>query len=425
MKKLHAGRRLPVILSVAFCQIPSFSFAQDVTNADFVAQQRMILNVPKPGYLNIANHPANGAARLLVSSFKMFGEDSLLAISNWHQGVQAPQQLHTEQLTENITWPNEARSVSRELFNEEGILVSGGFLVPGKSTGAITFVPWSNPKNQQELTTPRKGWFYHRTEEWDVNGDGYLDIITARAYKPMIGRHDGELLWLENPGHALQSGKAWKEHLIGRGPDVHFRILPSSPSYPLTIISTEFSAKKMSAYRLNKSGEFDYTVLDDSLGSAFDVQIDDLNRDGQLDLLVTNHEGDLKASVFAYEFDPISLKIHMRHTLLTGIETRQKAIKSASPGPVMTFYPSTTEGLTPHKPWILVSGDGSQKAHILVPRADRDSKDWQYQEHVLWNPTSTVGQSAVADIDGDGRVEIFIPAYDANQVSVFTLEPKL
>jgi hypothetical protein len=427
MKKLCAGRQLPVTLFVAFAvvQSPSLALAQDVYNNDFTAKERMILNVPKPGYLNVARNPNTGVDQLLVSSFKMFGGDSLIAISNWQMGIHTPDHLDTTQLTDSITWPNEARSVSRELLNEDGLLVSGGFLVPGKSTGAVTFVPWKQPDQPHELTTPRKGWFYHRTEEWDVNGDGHLDIITARAYKPMMGRHEGELLWLENPGEAQHEKTPWKEHIIGRGPDVHFRVLPSSTLYPLTIISTEFSAKKLSAYRINEHGEFDYTVLDDILGSAFDVQLDDLNRDGNLDLLVTNHEADAKASVFAYEFDPSSLQIKHRHTLLTGIETRQKAIKSASPGPVMTFFPTTVNGIKPNKPWILVSGDGSQRAHVLVPVEPSDTLNWIYREHVLWNPSSTVGQSAVADIDGDGRVEIFMPAYDANKVAVYTLEPNL
>ncbi len=428
MKKLLcAGRRLPALVSVAFAVVlsPSISLAQDLENEDFLAQQRMILSVPKPGYLNIAHNPTTGSSQLLVSSFRMFGNDSLFAISNWQRGIHTPEQLERAQLTDAITWPNEARSVSRELVNAEGVLVSGGFLVPGKATGAVTFVPWAQPEKAVALTTARKGWFYHRTEEWDVNGDGHLDIVTARAYKPVMGRHDGELLWLENPGATKASSAPWKEHIIGRGPDVHFRILPQSSSYPMTIISTEFSAKKLSAYRLKADNQFEYIILDDSLGSAFDVQIDDLNRDGKMDLLVTNHESDTKASVFAYEFDPISLHIHNRHTLLTGIQTRQKAIKSASPGPVMSFFPSTRDGLKPNKPWILVSGDGSQRAHVLVPEDPSNVKNWNYREHILWNPLSTVGQSTIADIDGDGRIEIFVPAYDADQIAVFTLEPKL
>lgn len=426
MKQLWAGNRLPASFLFVLCslQISTIAHAETIENEDFIAHRRMVLDIAKPGYLNIAHNPLTGQPELLVSSFRMFGKDSLFSLSNWHKGLRSPDLLNTTTLTDTVTWPNEARSVAKEVFQDDGILISGGFLVPGKATGAVTFMPWSQPEQTHPITTPRKGWFYHRTEEWDVNGDGHLDIITARAYKPVMGKHDGELLWLENPGSGNALTLPWKEHIIGRGPDVHFRILPASKASPLTIIATEFSAKKLSAYRLNANNTFDYTVLDQTLGSAFDVQLEDLNRDGNIDLLVTNHEADAKASVFAYELDPESLRVRTRHVLLTGIETRQKAIKSASPGPISTFFPATADGKRPNKPWILVSGDGSQRAHILVPTDDTDSKTWNYREHILWNPTSTVGQSAFADIDGDGQIEIFVPAYDADQVAVFTLSSK-
>ena len=42
-------------------------------------------------------------------------------------------------------------------------------------------------------------------------------------------------------------------------------------------------------------------VIDDTIDSAYSAQVIDINNDGKLDLLVTNHEGDEnKASVFVY-----------------------------------------------------------------------------------------------------------------------------
>lgn len=418
----NAGLRFAaVLLASVFILIAQIESRADglTKNPDFTAELRTIIEINKPGYLNIALDPVTGENHLLVSSFQVFGKDQLFSISRWNQGLSAPLMLKTSILSSSTTWPNEARSAEPDLFNEPGLLIAGGFLVPGKSTGGISFIPWTPPHTPYELTTSKRGWFYHRTETWDVNEDGHLDIITARAYKPVIGEHKGELLWLENPGHL--NGK-WTEHLIGNGPDVHFRILAPTNRRPLTIISSEFSAKKLSAYQIDSKGSVQYIVLDDTLGSAFDVQIDDLNGDGQEDLLVSNHESDSKASVFGYEIDFDSLIIKARHTLITGIETKQKAIKAASPGPVTTFFPNTSSISSAQKPWILVSGDGSQKAHILVPEDNFDQQKWSYREHTLWNPKSTVGQSAVGDIDGDGKVEIFVPAYDSNQVAVFTIQ---
>lgn len=430
MKLLHAGAVASVI---AFSLPVNSSAAQNnprrrVANDGFSLVQRTILNVKKPGYLSLVEDPVNKTSHLLVSSFQAFGKDHLYSITEWNKGLSDPGALDFAILNNQITWPNEARMARPESFGTEGLLVSGGFLVPGKATGAVTFVPWHSPEHARTLTQPKKGWYYHRTEEWDVNGDGLMDIVTARGTIPVMGKPDGELLWLENPGTS-DTTSTWKEHLIARGPDVHFRILNNpmmlwSTNKPLTIITTEFSARKLTAFRQNAAGGFDSFLLDDTLGAGFDIQIEDLNADGNPDLLVTNHEPDLKASVFAYEFDPQSLRIVRRHTLLTGIETRQQGIKQASPGTIQAFQPSMRRTQSTNKPWILVSGDGSQRAHLLVPNNKTDSNDWTYSEHIVWDAKSTVGQSAVGDIDGDGNVELMIPAYDANKIAVFTIKEK-
>ncbi|MEY4064503.1 MAG: hypothetical protein RIR26_711, partial [Pseudomonadota bacterium] len=94
------------------------------------------------------------------------------------------------------------------------------------------------------------------------------------------------------------------------------------------------------------------------------------------------------------------------------------------PGPVTAFWPKNRSGVATQKPWLLVSGDGSQKAHVLVPAEPAKSQDWNYREHILWNPASTVGQSTVGDVDNDGLLELFIPAYDANKIAIFTIVPR-
>ena len=420
------------VLPMMFCMLtlsPCFTQATPLhpsNDTPFTLIERAILDIEKPGYLHVIQNPSNAQNHLFVSNFKLFGNDRLFSISNWQKGIVDSSQLRLEIFSSAAVWPNEARAADPSLFGQDGVIVSGGFLVPGKATGAVTFIPWKTPTEHFVLTTPKKGWFYHRTEEYDVNGDGLLDIVTARALKPMFGKPDGELLWLENPGtEPWASTIPWKEHIIGKGPDVHFKVLPKNDSHSFTIISTEFSAKKLSAYQQQPDGSFKYVIIDDTLGSAFDIQLADLNNDGHMDLLVSNHENDHNASVFAYELDLQSLTLKNRRTLITGIETKQKGIQAASPGPVMAFHPTSQNGSTTNKPWILISGDGSQKAHLLVPEKDTSPLDWKYAEHILWNPSSTVGQSTIADIDNDGLLEVIIPAYDANKIGVFSIRPDL
>ena len=51
----------------------------------------------------------------------------------------------------------------------------------------------------------------------DMNGDGLLDVLTARATKPIVGTQSGEMLWLEQPASNPLSGDAWTEHVISSG----------------------------------------------------------------------------------------------------------------------------------------------------------------------------------------------------------------
>ena len=56
------------------------------------------------------------------------------------------------------------------------LLVGDGFLVPGKSTGGVYALPAPTTAQNKAvcLTTPKSGYFYHRTVLRDMNGDGQL-----------------------------------------------------------------------------------------------------------------------------------------------------------------------------------------------------------------------------------------------------------
>ena len=88
-----------------------------------------------------------------------------------------------------------------------------------------------------------------------------------------------------------------------------------------------------------------------------------------------------------------------------------------SPGSAFSFFPDPSSQL--RKPLILASGDGSQRVHFLSPVSE-DPANWEYSESILLDVGSTIGQIAIADVDSDGFVEVFVPAYDAGRIEVFT-----
>lgn len=175
-------------------------------------------------------------------------------------------------------------------------------------------------------------------------------------------------------------------------------------------------------------------AVDPSIGTSFGLSIVDLNGDGKVDVLVTNHVDNTSlAGVYAYETpangnlsDPSQW---VRHTLATGFAVVLPLPGQAAPGKAQPFFPCTGSNTTStasssvlRKPWIVVSGDGEYHAYLLVPNNDADPSDWTYTRSLLWNCAGTVGEMAVADVDGDGAAEIFLPCYDTSQLNAFTYQ---
>jgi hypothetical protein len=303
-------------------------------------------------------------------------------------------------------------------MGRQGFIISSGFLLPTKSTGAISFVD-SDTGTVTKLTHDKKGFFYHRARFIDISQTGRLDIITARGHISPFSANDGELVWLKRPQNPISDD--WQEVVLTKGPDIHFRILKTSSLDLTFVVAAEFSKQQLELFWISKDGNLGSRVIDSTLGNPFDVDFADLNHDGKLDMLVTNHQHDNKASVFAYEI-PLDLKNGpwIRHTLLEGVQTRQKGFNQASPGVAKAFYPEIKESNS-NKPWILVSGDGSQRVHLLTPLSEMAS-DWTYKEEIILDTKSTVGEPLIYDFDGDGLSDFVIPAYDADKLYLMSIK---
>ena len=381
-----------------------------------------VFSMPKPAFTFV--NEFRGQPSLMITSFgTTFGSVSIVPsvadhLSGWDTTV-------PDVMVDDIIWPNEVEAVPEAVFGEKDLfLVCGGFLaVPRSNTGQVTLLDGrADNVTAYQLSTDEEGFFYHSAHWLDVDADGDLDIITAKVDFPTVGTPQGRLLWLENPGDFTTG--PWTESFLHDGPDVFFRLSDLDGDGILEIVATQFFSEKLALLwndvgNYADAGSWHSRVIDDTIGAAFDVVVVDLNRDGADDLLVTNHQHDeSESAVFAYEI-PTDIRngTFARRTIASGFVTKQPGANQASPGSPRPFHPylNATEMEKPH---IVVAGDGTQQLHLLRPRS-ADPDDWDYIMETMIDVSSTVGLMSVADVDGDGRAEIFTPSYDRNEVYAF------
>ena len=358
-------------------------------------------------------------------------------------------------ITSSVLWPNfvEYFSSGSGAGDVTGVLAPGGFLVPPKTIGAVSLVPVDFATGLAQpprvLSTPKilpgDGFFYHRAFPFDVDGDGLLDLLAARAMKPLspFTPSAGELIWLQRPAVAQPfeaPNLPWKEAVLRSGPwapDVGFTppVSLRSDSSQEVYYTSFFTGGGLAMLQCAQCGDpasgqhwatanLTLTVLDASLGPAFDVAVADLNGDGVPDLLVTNHADNATAphiasQVVAYVAPPPGTPLTNasawgRHVLASGFLIREPGPNQASPGEASALQlPGGGKAV------VLVSGDGEQRWTALL--ADSSSPgDWGYSRQEVWDCGGTTGKQASVVVEG--VLYVLLPCYDAGTVQAFRVE---
>ncbi|XP_013394503.1 uncharacterized protein LOC106161970 [Lingula anatina] len=339
-------------------------------------------------------------------------------------------------VTHDTVWPNEISGVPAEVFGKPTLAVPDGFLLPTKTAGDIGIYdinvnPPRGPFRISHDDNDKQNWFYHRVIWKDMNGDGRLDAVAARAEKPFFGNAKGELLWFEHPsGDPFTS--QWKPHLLLNGPDtfiINATMKVGNGVYD-TIIAPQFFSQALVVYwsvaplmLWTDPSKIRSVIIDDKVGPAFDARVVDLNADQKPDLLVTSNQAQ-NGAVFAYQLDynlPLENTTFVKHVLADGFTPRQSGQGKGSPGAAKPFYPSLKNATG--KPHILVCGDDDGRAYLLIPQS-ADPSNWKYSKEVFFDGgKETVGEIAIEDVDGDGFVEVFVPLYYKGEVIVFSFGP--
>ncbi|XP_059179524.1 uncharacterized protein LOC131958472 [Physella acuta] len=363
---------------------------------------------------------------LLLASFGMFSSDVSI-VHDVGQYMRDVTKISPSTLSNNLLWPNEISGTPAGALNGRYVVIPDGFLVPTKTDGSISLYNLDSPNGSLHvISTGSIDWFYHRVIWHDMNKDGTLDALTCRANKPLIGATSGELLWFSNPaGHSVD--RPWSENVIAQGPDVFFdvsKFTAGGKTYEVIVVAqffhpsfkvfwTEDPRQNWSNHTAIRS-----KVIDTPAGKPFDVVIADVNADGKLDIVATTND-EHNGTVLVYQV-PADFRsgTYTRHLLTSGYAS--KSIGPNKGGPGSPYVVKT--GASNTKPSILVAGDDAAVVSLLTPAAPSDPNNWNYARNdFLTTGSSTVGGLSFADVDGDGRVELFVPSYDEGKVDVYRL----
>lgn len=248
---------------------------------------------PNPAVSTIEPYPSGYKSysdALFQTTFQKDGENAIGVIRNlqsvFNGGMPNPE---VEVLTYDVHWPNHAEVVPHEYIKNLSpftALAANGFFPRNGGTGDLSLFDTEGVKTV--LTAEKPGWFYHKVEFQDMNGNGLKDIITARTSVPMTPIFPGasqlrpdvdnastELLWLEQPEDGVASGQPWEEHIIQEGgAGVNFEVVDMDKNGQFQILSPEFFVGKQLAL-LECDAPFWSTCTGDKATQAVSVVVID------------------------------------------------------------------------------------------------------------------------------------------------------
>ncbi|MCB1597520.1 MAG: VCBS repeat-containing protein [Gammaproteobacteria bacterium] len=403
-------------------------------------------------------------------------------------------------------WPNHISRVPDGVVPFEAVVSPQGFLA-AEPPGRLSLINMDDPNRQEYIvhqstaiadqpcdgTAANKPRFYHDVQYADMDADGYQDIVTVRsAFKPLgpgsFCAFFGDLVYFKNPGPAINPNTEWEEHLLFgypsafTGPDLSIRMYDFENDGVPEVVASHFFNRNGAIRIYGAPVGMNWSSVDPvngpfvrqanvagptSQGQPFGFEIVDLNLDGKVDILFTNHQRDncfdvtqsvVPGRVVALE-QPVSGNVFAgsaawpMHILKDDIRPNptfpapDAAPGRLAPGLAVPFTPiAGQQGKV--KPWIVVGGDEASKVWLLTPKVATSKTNWEYLSAVIFDindaygpgttqtlmgPSgispgeviSTIGTPSVR-YDGAGataRTEIYIPVFEAKAIHVLSLRP--
>jgi len=412
-------------------------------------------------------------------------------------------------------WPNEAQRVPDGILPFEAIVVPEGFH-PTPQPGRLTLINLDDPARTTYLidqslqdtsgslggtgkcradpndinfdpnVQPR---FYHLVKWFDMDGDGLKDAVSVRSGFKVSGAFClpavGEVVWFKNPGGAIDPNVEWEEFVLTpyplnlNGSDISLDMADLEGDGVPEIVGGNFFTGELIALFGAPVGstwaDVDGSVvlprvaqISTDQGAPFGVRFVDLNRDGILDVLASNHQSDgcfrrtqdaIPGRVYALQ-PPASGDIFndpwVTHILKDNIRPNPTypapnndpaGPGRLAPGLAQEFWPSPFDEAT-SRPWVLVGGDEASKVWLLKPNS-QSTTDWSYASTTIFDindyyganttqsfsappPATGVSVSTIGGVawryDRDwawgSYAEIYIPVFEGKDIHRITFRPR-
>jgi hypothetical protein len=266
-----------------------------------------------------------------------------------------------------------------------------------------------------------------------MDSDGMKDAVTVRSGFKVTGAFclqspPGELVWFKNPGASIDATTAWVENVITEfplnitGPDIALDVADLEGDGVVEIVATGFFTGEVISLYGAPAGDSDWSAVNTATNPPrisqlsadqvrpFNVTFADLNRDGKMDVLATNHQSDgcyprtqdiIPGRVYALE-QPVSGDIFndpwTTHILKDDIrpnptypapDNNPAGPGRLGPGLAQEFWPTPWDEFV-SRPYILVGGDEASQVWLLKPTS-QDPSNWDYDSAVIFDINDTYG----------------------------------